>query len=361
VNDDRIDGLLREDASRWQSAQQTLFDVDPEWFGERDQLKVPPLLSAGLVIVLVAAVVYIAWPRPDVPEVGVGPTPTATAVSDESPLITSSPSTEPSPTTPPAADAPTADPDPAIVVVGEAVTISGHLIELADEDPFVCPVLISAGSIPGCEGAPPNVHVAGVDVRELPGALHAGTWVTDYFRIDGTWNGEEIEAIELTPAEAPSDVVTLPPAPCGPPTGGWPGTRENAEQELDRLAAVLLGDPDLYAGSWWSSLNGNREDGMSRALVVNTTGDPEDVSARLSDVYHSNLCVLAVDFSNNDLQKALDRFERTGGPWTAEIDTTLNRLKGRTVVFDQELADAIAPFGEYVVVDALVSPNPDVR
>jgi len=115
----------------------------------------------------------------------------------------------------------------------------------------------------------------------------------------------------------------------------------------------VIAASDRYMTVWSGQINGTK---MS-AYVVGTVGDVPTERQRLEAIYPYNLCVIAVPFSWNELvatQKALDA---EGRPWHTFIDRVSDRIHISMVRLVTEMADALRPYSDQIVVQPILTPD----
>lgn len=328
-------------------------------------------LSTTALVVVLAVLALVAGRTPDGPtasQVGLATTPTPSASTTTT--VTSSPRdvgpSATSPLTSATLPAPTIT-RPRVVNNGDAVVAEGNLFETKQpSEALLCP----GGGWPpdvGCIGQV-VVPVMGVDPRALPGAeadpnvpdLPAGTWVTNYVRVDGVWVDGALHVVGVEPTKQPSlvELVPTPEVPCDEPLGGWPGYNGNpgdAEEAWQALEAEVLRNPETYTGVSSAVIPGRDTEVLDQAVVVGTLADVDKVAPKLHSIYPYNLCIIRVGYSRTQLDEAAESIRAMVRAWDVyDREYAFGRVIVRVPVFDLQTAAALAPYGSMVSVEPIV-------
>jgi hypothetical protein len=273
------------------------------------------------------------------------PTLPSVAAATATPEI--SPSIAPSPT-----DAPAWFSE--VVADGDKVRADGYLLEDAGGTVTLCPEVIGfaigLGGV-GCM-ARDLVSLSGLDARALPGEQRGGQWLTRHVRVHGTWSTPKIEVAKVELTDRPAgDTWTVP---CPTPAGGWPG--ESPRTEVPYLPAVLeealaaRSDVDYF-------FIGQIEDSDEEAYVVGTVADVDTERERLEAIYPYNLCVVAVSYSWDDLERLRHALDASSQPWQTSVDLVGDRIQVQMRRLTTEMAEALVPYAHAVVVEPIVRPD----
>ena len=114
----------------------------------------------------------------------------------------------------------------------------------------------------------------------------------------------------------------------------------NPEEDQAAVAALIRSSPDTYNGYWVATTDDVNHDPV---LVVGTTGDPLDAEHAIREVFSSNLCVVLVEYSADELNATLAAL----GPKLSmepQLDAATDRVAIWSVVVDSALYAAIEPF-----------------
>jgi hypothetical protein len=240
-----------------------------------------------------------------------------------------------------------------VIKYGDAVVAIGHVIDSPAHTPKLCFDLFSAGASVGCGQIVDWVSVLEIDPRTMPGHEHGVVFVSDLVALHGTWrrDGIHVASFDAVQREA------VPPVPCGPPPGGWPGIVGDEDEQYwndRRLGDYLVQHRGQLTGWWLARIGPDPSDMSQRVKVIGTVLEPADVLDGLRAIYPSNLCVVRVDYSEQQLWQA---FEQTGGPWNREIDERRNRVVVAPLQLSQGVIDAVMPFLDRVIIEPAVSPD----
>jgi len=353
TTEDDIDRLLREEGERWRAEVPVNTTLDPSQFrgrpvASRFWLVGGPAAALGAAALVIALIVNAGWPSS-----AVGPSPSSpgAATGTAAPQSTA-----------------TVTPDPLKLVVrpGDRVIATGWLATPLPRaagvptphpgDVYLCPTKLAYLASrplqgPGCAGAP-MVVVRGID---------GSAWNGRYATVRGTWDGEAVQATGATAAAPPDpEPFTLPAVPCDPPAGGWPGNVGAGDSDAAALALEreVGRHPEAYVGIWVAA---NEEAGqvVLRVVVVGTVEDVPSVTARLSEIYPYNLCVVGVQFSARDLQPvAADLSSREYG-WLVDLEPRVDRVVVSVTALSDSAAQALAPYTDKIELRATLHPAPD--
>jgi hypothetical protein len=357
---DYVDGVLKDAGEVWRARLGTPPAVDVSWFAKEAPTRRwwwAAAAGAAAVAICALAIAFLpsisppaaTLPPGSSPITGTTPSPpttaTATATPSPLPLLTAPPTSSPAPAFP-----------YEIVREGDLVSVTGNIIDWP-AGPRVCAWMVwdlSNPPQPGCfDGR--DLPITGVDPRDLSGAEWYSArdpgpgkvWVTGYLRVFGTWRDGTIEVVEVLPAEKPESPFSLPPVPCDPPTGGWPGDPDDFDPYDPEIFARTLQyelqqHPDLYGGLW-SAVDENSLGGVARhALVVGTVGDVSSVEAELREIYPANLCVVQVEHNTLELEAVVDRLRAADRDWVVDVDPKINQVAVWLPVVEQGAADVLA-------------------
>lgn len=370
---DDIDRLLEAAGDRWRSSLAGPADVDANWFtNEQRGIRHAPWLAAAAALAILALVVAL-FPRtapigpsaaPESPLAAL-PTPgtTAQAPPNSSPRATPT-TTLPLPTSTSTAPAFPYD----IVREGDLVSVSGAIIDWS-AGPIICTWEawdLSNPPQPGCVDSH-QVPISGIEPRELPGNDWRSAredfnevWVTDHVQLFGLWRGGIIDYVGSVPTDKPPSpsFLSVPPIPCDPPSGGWPGDPEDFAPEgpeglVLSLQAEVDRRPEIYGGFWVAWNEDTQGNVTERALVVGTVGDVESAARSLTEIFPANLCVVEVEYSTAELQVAVDDLTQNGDNWTVGTDPATNRVLVILPVIDEQAAEALAPHVDKIDVRPL--------
>jgi hypothetical protein len=337
MNDDRdIDRLLHEAGARWRSVVAVDRDVAAVPFragAARHSIR-QTFVAVGSVGVLGAALVIMIGLR----------FPAAADPSDSQIAGTQPVRTQP----PLGSQWPVVDTSPYVNVVypGDAVVATGVLADHKGKL-YLCPTQLVAGTgVIGCLGT-------GL-VLVWPTADWDGTSA----RVEGAWDGESITATEMTAVSPPSR-LSLPPIPCDPPVGGWPGfpTSEDGESAALALQEEVDRHPERYLGLWGASTTGKAGEMSNRAVVVGTVDDVQSVTAALTAIYPFNLCVVSSDFSAAALLPVVDELDALGYHWQVDLEPRVGRVEVWTTALSPAMAEALARFSDKVEVHITLRPS----
>lgn len=187
------------------------------------------------------------------------------------------------------------------------------VLEAPGEEPQLCLGGV-AGSLPPQCGGP---VVEGWDWADVGAESAAGTtWGT--YTVTGTFDGETFTLTE--PAAAPEPTTGGPSAPdfttpCPEPEGGWaPVDPALATEEAADRALALAAATDGYGGAWIDQrvpadelTEANANDPTRYVLNVTTTGDTDQLEARLREVWGGSLCVSPAARSESDLRRVQEQ------------------------------------------------------
>jgi hypothetical protein len=330
-----IDRLLHREGARWRSVVSADRDVADVPFRERSVRHFirRTSVAVGSVGVLAAVIVVMVGLR----------FPALIGPSDDPITGTQHAGTQPPASTPQplATQWPAVDTSPYVNVVypGDRVVATGALAAHKGKL-YLCPTQLLAitGGI-GCMGT------------GLVLVWPTGDWDGTSARVEGTWDGEAITATAMTAAPPPSR-LSLPPIPCDPPAGGWPGlpTPEDGESAGLALEAEVNRHPDRYLGLWPAATTNAGGDVSKRAIVVGTVEDVSSVAAALRVIYPFNLCVVQSDFSATELQPVVDELDALNYPWVVDLEARVGRVEVWTTALSPAMAEALDRFSDKVDV-----------
>ena len=318
-----VDTILRKAGAAWRASQDTLAEPELPDFSSartRDSWAIRPLIAiSSLVVVLlvVAGGLFLRGVLLDRgPEVG-GVQPPATAY---------------------------------VLREGDAVTGTADLIQG------------ESGEVQLCEGGsrlmgPPTcgvvaVPVEGVDFETVPGAIFDGRWYANHVTVHGTWTGEMVVVDSVSSAPPDLGAPELP-NPCADDEGDGTGLGTGAEETALRgLNDEVFGNPQRYGGEWRAA----SADGLGR-IVVNVVGDPSAVESTLQGLYPFPLCVVAVAFSEADLEATLQAVGESTPEWRAAVDFPRNRVTVHVGYLTEQLKSRLEPYSDQVVVRQLLQPE----
>jgi hypothetical protein len=381
IDQSDIDQRLRESGKVWRDELPQSRGID-EWrfrtshVGRRSW----HVLSAATRLIAAAAVVFVLIRALPPPSTGSGtalgstsaPVRTSTTSAEsQHPTTTDTPAvmTTPSNMSSVPSGAPSPDPTPSIydnvVSVGDQVVAFGHLFE-AGTGAWLCPQVVGFPPDVGCIGTV-FVRVNGLDPRDYPGqeaqAVVPGSdqperrWVTEFLRVEGSWDGSAVEAIRVIPADQqPLGSLFEPPGvPCDAPIGGWTGESGSGDQEAAAAAlqAEVTQNPETYVGVWSAEPDPSTDPTLS-VVVVGTVEDVESVGPRLRSIYAYDLCIVRADYSRAELDEALRELAVEGRNWELYVDPAIARVVVKVPAFDHVVSEAIGRFSDLVAVRAIV-------
>lgn len=243
------------------------------------------------------------------------------------------------------------------VRVGDRVVAAGLVVAELGQPTILCLALdnplrlgIGAETRPSC--SPVQVPLDGIDAGALPGASAYGeTVVAAAAVVRGVWNGTGI-SVDSIGGAAPAPDPQLTVLDYAEPAAGASaetGTAPEIEAAYARLESEITGNTKTYAGQWPQSTGGQS------VMIVATVEDANVVTARIRAVFPYAFCVLHVDYSWSELERALTVFSQSDG-YEAAIRPNVNRLVVQMPVVDQEAADLLKHYPS-VVADPLVRPD----
>lgn len=239
---------------------------------------------------------------------------------------------------------------PAKLQAGDLVIGAGAVVEEPTRDVFLCMLrggrLPSPAPAPGCSVV--RVPLVGLDLEAVPGiAIVDGVRFAPLVTIRGTWNGDAVVVETIAEGGLPEAEI---PNPCASSEGSGNGLGSLDEEEaLGRLGAEVFGNPTVYGGLWRASSS----DGLGR-VVVGVKGDTAPGTAKLRALYPYPLCVVAVAFSEADLDVTLRALREEADLWIADVDLPRNRVAVSVGVVTNLLLTRLGPHADRVVVDELV-------
>lgn len=372
---DQVERLLETAGDRWRSGLPGPADLDANRFAtERRGVRQAPWFAIAAALAILSLVVAL-FPR----TTAIGPSPALQSplAALPTPGTTAPQNSSPRPT--PTAKLPLPTPTPAapalpydIVREGDLVSVSGAIIDWSS-GPIICTWEawdLSNPPQPGCVDSH-QVPISGIDPRELPGNDWRSAredfnevWVTDHVQAFGLWRDGVIDYVSSVPTEKPPrpSFLSVPPIPCAPPSGGWPGDPEDFGPEdpeglVLRLQAEVDRRPEIYGGSWVAWNEDAQGNVTKRALVVGTVGDVESAARSLTEIFPANLCVVEVEYSTEELQAVVDDLTQNGDNWTVGTDPATNRVLVTLPVIDEQAAKALAPHVDKIDVRPLVTAH----
>lgn len=359
IDDGQLEQLLRKYGEDWRSRTVPSRDVDASWFAagsvERRPLRWIPSVAAvllALAVVAVFALTELNPARPPGAQASFAASPTGTGFpvigqATRVPIVT--PSTYESATPSPDASAltpPTGASASDIVDIGDTVMGSGNIVQW-DQGTHLCPGFDSFDGRPSCAFF---ISLPGFDARSVSGRELDGMWVTDFVAVVGTWNGEGVRVTQTAPAE-PTTEPSMEELPCDRPADGWPGVWPDDAGPI-RLSEAIARHQEIYVGPWDARIVDGTA--VTTAKAVGTTGDPDDAYRDLRRVFAFNLCVTQVEFSGEDLTRAVDALSAPDAAWHVEVAPAIDRVIVKAAAYDSELAQAIGSYRDRVVVVTFV-------
>lgn len=210
---------------------------------------------------------------------------------------------------------------------------------------------LRADATPSC--SPITVQLTGLDPRRLPSPERfADVTVSENVVVRGTWSGDTLRVEDIFPAQP----ATPPPVPCAEPAEGWPPEPSSlieAESALARLGAHVAAEPTVYGGVWTATTNGGTE-----VLVVSVVGDVEVARTRVASVYPYAYCVVAADFTLNELESLAATLSRPDRTWKASVSAAANRVVVQLSVLDSDAARVLRNYPA-AVPQPLVGREPE--
>jgi hypothetical protein len=230
---------------------------------------------------------------------------------------------------------------------GSMVAGTGYLIENQSGGVQLC---LGGGRLvqaPTCSVV--AITVKGVDFRAVPGAIQqGGRWYATNVTVRGKWSGGSVrvETINAGPLTSSPD----PPNPCAANEGDGIGLGTPAEESaLAGLDEEVFGHPDRYAGLWRATST----DGLGR-IVVDVVGDLTGVQAKLGKLYPYPLCLVRAQFSESDLDIALQALGERTDAWLAAVDYPRNRVTVSVGVLTEEVQSRLQPFSDKIFISELL-------
>jgi len=126
------------------------------------------------------------------------------------------------------------------------------------------------------------------------------------------------------------------------------------ETALARLAEYLAAEPARFSGYWVAP----EANGPDNVAVVGVVGDPEVAQVALAANYPYPLCVVHVENSAIDLDRAADSISedlasRPVGSWRARVSQPTNRVAVRIPIVDPVIVRLLEKYPE-AAADPLV-------
>ena len=365
--DDDIHNALERDGDEWrtQNDAEPSVDLARITHGSNVRWPSPVLRFAGVALVIAVVVAAAALgsrvlippvgssvASPTIPSVAEGsdePTaaPTSTFV-EPSASAGSTPSISPTQTQRPTPSTRPTVVQPQEITEGDVVIGRGYVVAAEDHPILLCAVVDGIGQAVSCNAEAPSVSAISFDPRKLPGADHGGVWLTVPVQLHGVWTGDEIDVRSAEPSpEGPR-----PLAPCESPAAGWPGDQGAGMYELRNYMSIR---GSTLFGPWSASTDGIGATPDTEVLVVGTTEDAAAVSEEVRALYSSNLCVVEVAYSNDELYDVSAALHGSPERWETIFDGPLNKVAILTFDISSAAVDAVASCPDACVLRPLVA------
>jgi hypothetical protein len=91
--------------------------------------------------------------------------------------------------------------------------------------------------------------------------------------------------------------------------------------------------------------------------VVGTVADVDTERERLEAIYPYNLCVVAVSYSWDDLERLRHALDSLSQPWQTSVDYVRDRIQVGMRRLTAEMAEALVPYANAMVVEPIVLPD----